>query len=207
MTGQGSIARLGLVLIGAALVVGACGGGGPTQAATQAVTTTGVPATAAPPTVTPVVTPAATVAPTAAADPMDDMAIAAPYSFEPLDPVLANVFIDAMEQSMGSMAAVFSVGVRSAVQDGDTKAWVVVVEAPDLPISALAMLNGAATGAAGEEGTIEKQTIEGAPVRIVTSPTTIAALTVIGDDKLVMCIAVSKSAAVNVITAVLKANK
>lgn len=67
------------------------------------------------------------------------------------------------------------------------------------------MLNGAASGAAGDEGTIEKRTIEGAPVRIVTSPTTIAALTVI-DDKLVMCIAVSKSAAVNVVTAVIKAN-
>ena len=137
-------------------------------------------------------------------DPSDELEIGAPYSFEPLDQDLAKVFIDSMEQSLGSMADFFEVGVKSAVVDGRSAAWVIVMRSPDIPVSGRVLLDAAAEGAAAG-AKIEERQIEGHPVRIVKSEGIYSVMTVV-DGALIMVLSGVKADGVEVATAILKAN-
>lgn len=209
-----SNSRLGpasLVLASAAFLVGACGASAPsaTPIVTAAPTATPLVTPAPTPTPTPTPTPAPTPVPSptaaAAIDPANDLRIAAPYTLEPLGDALGALFVEAMKESMGSFGDVFQVGVRSAVKDGDTVAWVVAVRFADLPMSDIALLDGAAAGAAGDND-IEKRKILDRPVRIIRSEGLYGALTVLGDD-LVFAMAEAKADAVGAITAIIKASQ
>ena len=167
-------------------------------------------ATTPPATTPPVITlPPSTTAPSGGAevDPAEDLEIAAPYALDPLDEAIATFFVQAMEQSLGSLADVFDVGVRSATKGGDAVAFVIVMGFPDLPIGMKALLDGAAQGAAGSGGTVETQSIGGQDVRIVEVQGQTFVLMVI-DDELVMVIAQSftKKDSVDVATALIAAN-
>ena len=199
-----------VTLMVGAFALSACGGA-PSAAPSTATAATAGPTAAATP-------PAATAGPTTAAsapaatggtavDPAEDLEIAAPYSFRPLDPNLAAFFISTMEASLGAMADVFDVGVREAIQNGQPAAYVIVMRFPNLPIGTEALLDGAAEGAAGSGGTVENQTIGGEPVRIVAVQGQTFLLTLVGDD-LVMVIAPTgtKKDAVDVTTAIISAN-
>jgi len=193
-----------------AFVLAACGGGAPTAAPSTAA------GTPAPATTPPVTTPPVTAAPPSDApisqapgvDPSDELEIAAPYSFAPLDEALAATFIQAMESSLGQMADVFDVGVKSAVKNGATTSWVIVMRFPELGIGEEQLLEGAASGAAGGSGVnVEKTKIGGKDVRIIEAQGSAITLTVTGND-LVMVIPLlgGKQEAVAVITAIIDAN-
>jgi hypothetical protein len=202
LSAKAALDRARVAVLAGVFVVSACGGNAATTAPTVLPTTEQTVA----PTATPEVTVAPTVlpSPSAAIDPMDDIKIDAPYAFQPLDEALAQVFISAMEKSLGSMASVFHVGVRSAVKGTTSVAFVIGMDFPDLPTTDLALLDGAAAGAAGQ-GTVEKQTILGQPVRVVNTNGQAAVLTIVNHN-LVMAIGSSKTEGIAVITAIISAN-
>jgi hypothetical protein len=202
-----------VALIIGAFALSACGGPTASTAPTSPAATSAAPTTAAttpPATTPPVITlPPGTAAPTGGAkvDPADDLEIDAPYSLDPLDEAIAGFFVTAMEQSLGSLADVFDVGVRSATKGGEAVAFVIVMGFPDLPVGMNALLDGAAEGAAGSGGTVETRNIGGQDVRIVEVQGQTFVLMVI-DDELVMVIAQSftKKDSVDVATALIGAN-
>jgi hypothetical protein len=187
-----------------AFVAAACGGTAATSAPTAAptVAVTVPPVTAAP-------TEAATQAPAetggTAADPAEDLQIGGDFTFRPLDENIAQFFVAAMEQSLGSMADVLEVGVREAVKDGQSAGFVIVMRFPGLPVTGDALLDGAAQGAAQGSGTVEDRTIGGQSVKIVGAEGQAAALTMLGDD-LVMAVGVSEKLSVDIMTALIEAN-
>lgn len=202
-----------VALIIGAFALSACGGPTVTSAPATPGATSAAPSTAAttPPATTPPVTtlPPGSAPPTGGAkvDPADDLEIAAPYSLAPLDEQIASFFVTAMEQSLGSMADVFDVGVRSATKGGQAVAFVIVMGFPDLPVGMNALLEGAAQGAAGQGGTVETRNIGGQDVRIVEVQGQTFVLMVV-DNELVMVIAQSftKKDSIDVATALIGAN-
>jgi hypothetical protein len=208
MTSHPKLGRIGLTLMLGALVAGACGGPSVSPAATAVVTP--APQTFAPTPTAVAVTPAATVAPSASAvDPSDDLEIGAPYAIEPMEPALAEMFITAMQNSLGELAPLLQVGAKSAVVDGDTVAWIIAMRIPDLPISETALLDGAAEGGAGTTGTIEEITIDGHDVRVienVTGGTTLYSVLAMVDGDMVMTIGAVKADCINVMTSLLSSN-
>jgi hypothetical protein len=212
MTSLSALRKSSAAFISVAFVAAACGGGTPsmapsTAAGTAAAPTTGAtapPASSALVTLPPGTEPPASEAP--GVDPSAELEIAAPYTLAPLDEALAATFINAMKGSLGQMADVFSVGVRSAVKNGATTSWVIVMRFPELGVGEEALLDGAAAGAAGT-GNVEKTTIGGSPVRIIEAQGSAITLTVNGND-LVMVVPLlgGKKEAVAVITAIIEAN-
>ena len=215
MTSLGALRKASVGLLVGAFAVSACGGGTPTTAPSAGAATQGAPSTAA---TTPpassgglITLPPSSNAPASTepgVDPSDELEIAAPYTFAPLDENLAATFIQAMESSLGQMADVFDVGVKSAVKDGSTTAWVIVMRFPELGIGEEQLLEGAASGAAGGSGVnVEKTKIGGKSVRIIEAQGSAITLTVSGSD-LVMVIPLlgGKQEAVAVITAIIDAN-
>jgi hypothetical protein len=198
------------ILIGA-FALSACGGN----------TASSVPTTAGAASVAPTVaatTPPASTAPTSAAtdappettapagDPADDLEIAPPYTLEPLDEQVAAQFVTAMEGSLGSMGDLIDFGFRSAVKDGDTTAWVVVVRFPDLPMTNKALLDQVSQGASGNGGTVEELTIGGEPARVISAQGQSMVVTLVGDDVVMVIGFISKKASVDVATALIEAN-
>lgn len=213
MTSLSALRKASVALIVGAFAVSACGGTTPTAAPSTAAGTAAPPSVAvtSPPASTPpVVTlppasePPATQEPDV--DPSAELEIAAPYQFAPLDENLAQTFIQAMEASLGQMADVFDVGVRSAVKDGATTSWVIVMRFPELGVGEKALLDGAASGAAGGAN-VEKMNIGGKPVRVIEAQGSAITITVNGND-LVMVIPLlgGKKEAIAVITAIIEAN-
>jgi hypothetical protein len=201
--------KASVALIIGAFALSACGGPAATAVPSSGGAGSAAPTGAAtiPPATTPPVTEAPSAGPTGGAevDPAEDLEIAAPYSFEPLDEQIAAIFVTAMEQSLGALADVFQVGVRSAVKDGQSEAFVIVMAFPDLPIGGKALLDGAAQGAAGAGGTVETRDIGGESVRIVEAQGQAFVLSMV-DNELVMVIGQSKKASIDVTTAIIEAN-
>jgi hypothetical protein len=193
------------LLIGA-FALSACGGGGTTTLApSTAAVTSPAPTTAA---TTPPATTAATDAPATtgpAGDPADDLEIAAPYELEPLDENLAAAFVSAMEGSLGSMGDLIEFGFRSAVEDGNAAAWVIVVRFPDLPITNKQMLDQIAEGASGS-GTVEELTIAGEPARVISAQGQSLVVTLVEDDVVMVIGFISKKVTVDVTRALIEAN-
>jgi hypothetical protein len=200
------------LLIGA-FALSACGGNPPSPAASAArgaspaasVAGSTPPSSSAP-------SADATAAPSAggsAVDPADDLEIAAPYALAPLNEQATALFNAFIEQSSASVGDVFDVGYRAVTKDGGAQpvAVVIVMSFTGLPVTAEALLDGVAQGSAGAGGSVESQTIGGAPVRIVEAETQTIVMTVVGDE-LVMAIATSrtKKDSVDVATAVIEAN-
>lgn len=193
----------GALLIGA-FIVAACGGT-PSPAASTVAVTSPAPTTAA---TTPPVTTAPTVAATSApaGDPSANLKIAAPYTLEPLDEQLAAAFVSAMEGSLGSMGDLIEFGFRSAVKDGDTAAWVIVVAFPDLPMTSKQLLDQVSEGASGGGNTVEEITIAGEPARVVSAQGQAMVVTLVGDDIVMVIGFISKKASIDVATALVEAN-
>ena len=198
-----------VALVLGAFALGACGGGTPTAGPSTAAVTSPAPTLAATTPATTEPPPAATDAPATldpAVDPADDLEIDAPYTFRPLDEAIAQIFVSAMEQSLGELADVFQIGVREAVRDGDSAAYVIVMRFPDLPIAGEALLDGAAEGATQSGGTVESRTIAGESVRVVDAQGQTIVMALIDDDLVMIISLSSKSVGIHVATAILEAN-
>ena len=193
-----------VALIIGAFALSACGGS-PTAAPSTAPVTSPAPTVAAS-------APAETAEPTVAAstapagDPSANLKIAAPYSLEPLDEQLAAAFVSAMEGSLGSMGELIEFGFRSAVKDGNTEAWVIVVGFPDLPMTNKQLLDQVSEGAAGGGNTVEEITIGGEPARVVSAQGQAMVITLVGDDIVMVIGFISKKASIDVATALVEAN-
>ena len=192
-----------------AFALSACGGGTPTPGPSTAPVTSPAPTVAA---TTPAVTSAPSAAPSVAAttapggDPSANLKIAAPYSLEPLDEQLAAAFVSAMEGSLGAMGDLIEFGFRSAVKDGDTAAWVIVVRFPDLPITNKQMLDQISEGASGGDSTVEEVTIAGEPARVISAQGQSMVVTLVGDDIVMVIGFISKKSSIDVATALVEAN-
>ena len=211
MTSTSALRKLSAAFLLGAFALSACGGGTPTAAPTSGTPTSAAstpavtppPATDAPATDAPATEAPATSAP--GADPADDLAIAAPYTFQPLDENIAALFETQMQQSLGSMAGVFEIGFRSAVRDGQTEAWVIVMRFPDLPITAKALLDQIAQGASQGGGSVESTTLGGEPARIISAQGQALVVSLAGNS-VVMTVGTAKKATINVATAIAEAN-
>jgi len=210
LTSLSALRKTSVALLIGAFALSACGGGGtPTAAPSTAAVTTPAPTVAA-------TTPATTEPPAAetdapatldpAVDPADDLEIDAPYTFRALDEAIAQIFVTAMKSSLGEMADVFQIGVREAVRDGESAAYVIVMRFPDLPIAGKALLDGAAEGATQSGGTVEKRTIAGNDVRVVETQGQTIVISLLDDDLVMVISLTSKSVGINVATAILEAN-
>lgn len=206
MTSLSAPRKANVALLIGAFALSACGGGGTTTLApSTAAVTSPAPTTAA---TTPPATTAATDAPATtgpAGDPADDLEIAAPYELEPLDENLAAAFVSAMEGSLGSMGDLIEFGFRSAVEDGNAAAWVIVVRFPDLPITNKQMLDQIAEGASGS-GTVEELTIAGEPARVISAQGQSLVVTLVEDDVVMVIGFISKKVTVDVTRALIEAN-
>lgn len=209
MTSLSAPRKASVAVIIGAFALGACGGGNPSAApstATAASPAPSVAVTAPPATTEPTTAPtvAATTAP--AGDPSADLKIAAPYSLEPLDEQLAAAFVTAMEGSLGAMGDLIEFGFRSAVKDGDTEAWVIVIRFPDLPMTNKALLDQISEGATGGGGTVEEVTIGGEPARVISAQGQSMVVTLVGDDVVMVVGFISKKSSIDVATALVEAN-
>jgi hypothetical protein len=198
-----------VALIIGAFALAACGGGNPAPAPSTAGTASAAPTTS----VTP---PPATTGPTTAAsqapatldpsvDPAEDLEIAAPYSLDPLDEAIAQMFITAMRQSAGDMGDLFEFGFRSATRDGQTEAWVIVMGFPDLPITSKALLDQIVEASTSGGGTVEELTIGGEPARLLEQGGQ-SIVVMLNGDELLMIIGTAKKATVDVAKAIGEAN-
>jgi len=199
------------LLIGAS-AIGACGGGAPTVAPSTATGTQAAPSTPStpPPTTLPGTSEpsAAATAPSSsgsAVDPADDLKIAAPYTFTPLDENMAALFETQMQTSLGAMASVFSFGFRSAVKDGQTDAFVIVMRFPDLPMSPKQLLDQIAGGATTSGGSVEEIKIGGESARLVSTQGQALVISLVGND-VIMTVGTSKKASLDVAEAIAAAN-
>lgn len=209
MTSLSAPRKASLALLIGAFALSACGGTTPSAAPSTAPTASPGPTVAATTPATTEPPAAATDAPAtggAAVDPADDLEIAAPYSLEPLDEQLAAAFVTAMEQSLGGMADVFDIGFRSAVKDGDSQAWVIVMRFPDLPMTNEMLLDQISEGASGGGSTVEEVTIAGQPARVVTAQGQSFVVTLVGDDIVMVIGFISKNVTVDVAKALIEAN-
>lgn len=192
-----------------AFLVSACGGSTPPSGTPAAVVSAAPTAEAVTPAPTQAPTPAPTTLPTPTAapeiDPAGALEIAPPYELELLDPALADLFTTSMEESMGAFGDIFEIGVRSAVEDGETIAWVIAMSFPDMPMSDLSLLDGAAAGAASG-GDVEQRTILDHPVRIIDADGLSGVLTIVGNT-LIIAMAEGESGAISVVTAIIEASE
>jgi hypothetical protein len=198
-----------VALIIGAFALSACGGGNPSPAPSTATAASVAPTVAAtPPPATTEPTTAPTVAATTApaGDPSANLKIAAPYSLEPLDEQLAAAFVSAMEGSLGAMGDLIEFGFRSAVKDGNTAAWVIVVRFPDLPMTSKQLLDQISEGASGGGNTVEEITIGGEPARVVSAQGQAMVVTLVGDDIVMVIGFISKKSSIEVATALVEAN-
>ena len=206
MTSTSALRKLSAAFLVGAFALSACGGspspaptsGTPTSVATTPAPATDTPTTAAPPSEAPAST-------AAGEDPAEDLSIGGGYTFEELDENIAALFETQMQQSLGSMAGVFEIGFRSAVKDGQTDAWVIVMRFPDLPITAKALLDQIAEGATQGGGTVESTTLGGEPARVISSQGQALVVSLAG-DAVVMTVGTAKKATIDVATAIAEAN-
>jgi len=209
LTSLTALRKASVALLIGAFALSGCGGGNPTSVPSTAVTSP-PPTTAVSDAPTTEPSSAASPAPASSTDtsvdPAEGYEIGAPYSLEPLDENLAAAFVTAMEQSLGGMADVFEIGFRSAVKDGDSQAWVIVMRFPDLPITNKALLDQISQGATGGGGTVDEVTIAGEPARVVSSQGQSFVVTLVGDDIVMVIGFISKNVSVDVTKALIEAN-
>lgn len=212
MTAPSALRPLGAAILVGAFALAACGGGASpapsTASATPGATVaiTPAPATDAPATAAPPSTGAgATLDPNV--DPADDLEIGAPYSFAELDPAVGQMFVTMMEQSLGSMASSFNVGVREIQEKGTTAGILIVMRFPDLPIAGDALLDAVAQGASQSGGgaTVEERTIAGESVRVLDAQGQEVVLYLRGDD-LIMVIGSGGAKSTDITKALIDAN-
>ncbi|HEX8026695.1 MAG TPA: hypothetical protein VF484_10855 [Candidatus Limnocylindrales bacterium] len=164
------------------VIVAACGSSSaPSAAPTAAPTVAPTAAPTAAPTVAPTVAASVGAGESAKPDPAVGLNIAAPYTLAPLAPALETQMETAMTAAMGSMASIVQIGARTAEKDGVTQSYVIVMRLPGVPITGAGFLDSVAGGAAGTTGTIEKTTIGGKDVRVVTSGANVNMLVILGD--------------------------
>jgi hypothetical protein len=208
------LGRAGLALISAAFVLSACGGTTPTAAPSSGAATTPpvttapaseAPATEAPATEAPATEAPATEEPATGEDPMDDLQIAAPYEFAPLDETIARLFEDQMERSLGEMAGAFDIGFRSANRGGETDAFVIAMRFPDLPITTKKLIETMADGMTASGGSVETVQIGGEPAKVVSVQGQTLVISAVG-RVIIMSVGTAKKATVNVATAIAEAN-
>jgi len=106
-------------VLGVALVVGACGASASPS-----------PSPTATPSPTPSPTPTAAPSASGPVDPAADLAIAAPYTLQELDPASASTIQAAMEKGMGAFTSVIHVGTRTVSKAGATVGYVMVIAFP-----------------------------------------------------------------------------
>lgn len=165
--------RLALFAATVALAAAACGGSSsPSPVATA--TPTAVPPTATPEpsiAVTPEPSVAATPAGSAsAADPTEDLAIAAPFALEPLQGGMGELMRDTIQQQLGSLAGAIPIGARQVSRDGAPAGFVLAMDVSGIPGSdtdafATSLLQGL-QGAAGE-GQVRQEEIGGITVSVI----------------------------------------
>ena len=197
-----------MALIIGAFALSACGGGTPSAAPSTAPVTSPASTVAA-------TAPADTLEPTAAAsapatldpsvDPAEDLQIAPPYSLDPLDEQIAQMFVTAMKQSAGEMGDLFQFGFRSATRDGQTEAWVIVMGFPDLPITSKALLDQIVKASTSGGGTAETVTIDGEEARVLSQGGQ-AIVVMLNGDELLMIVGTERKATVDVAKAIGEAN-
>lgn len=182
-------------VIVAALVVAACGA-----------TPTPAPTPSPSPTLAPSPTPSPTSAPSPSPlpDPSEGLAIAPPYSLEPIEPTIGAALDAAMRTALGSMAGVVEVGARTAAKGGETASYVVVMRIPGVPVSSPAFLDGVAAGMAGTSGKVTSKTILGTAVRVVSASTGGGVVFVLG-DRIIMVLGAAEAVEVAVATAIIQA--
>ena len=209
MTSLSAPRKASVALLIGAFALSACGGGGtPTPGPSTATVTSPAPSTAA---TTPATTepPAATDVPAtggAVVDPADDLAIAAPYTLEPLDEQIAAMFVNAMKQSVsGDNANLVQFGFRTAAKAGTTEAWVIVMGFPGLPIAGNALLDKITDSATAGGGTVDELTIGGKSARYLEQGGQSLVLMLNGDE-LLMIVGTAKKATVDVAKAIAEAN-
>lgn len=201
--------KASVALIIGAFALSACGGGTPSPAASTATVTSPVPtvaATAAADTLEP--SAAASAAPATldpSVDPAEDLQIAPPYSLDPLDEQIAQMFVTAMKQSAGEMGDLFQFGFRSATRAGQTEAWVIVMGFPDLPITSKALLDQIVEAATSGGGTAETVTIGGEEARVLSQGGQ-AIVVMLNGDELLMIVGTERKATVDVAKAIGEAN-
>ena len=197
---EGRLARRrGIVAVAlAALVVAACG-----AAATPVPSPTPSPSPTVAPTPSPTPTPAASPSPLP--DPSEGLAIAAPYTLEPVEPAIGAALDAAMRSALGSMATVVQVGARTAATGGVTASYVVVMRIPGVPMSSPAFLDGLATGVAGEGGKYASKTILGTSVRVVSARSGGMVVFITG-DRIVIVVGAADAVELAVATAIIQAN-
>jgi hypothetical protein len=186
-------------LVVMAVLVAACGTGpaSPSPAAQGTPTRAADPSTAASSTVG---------SPVAGLDPIANLSIAAPYTFEPLDAAQAAQ-IQQIQNGLGAMATIVQIGARM-VKKSDTSAGLLLGMAfPGVPLDSAALVDSVVGGAAGKAGgTMTTRTIGGQQVRLVEGPTTsIAGYPRAGT--IVLAYGRSLSEAVGIITAVIDASE
>jgi len=190
--------RFAPVIVGVLLVafVAGCGTGS---------TTTPAPTVA--PTVA--VTPAPSVAGSPAAsksDPAVGLAIASPYTLGTLPAALEAGMETAMTAAMGSMASIVQIGARTADKAGVTQSYVLVLRLPGVPITAPNFLDSIAGGAAGTTGTIDKTTVSGVDVRVVTTAAGQPQTIFIVGDRIILVTVGTKDIELDVAKALIAAN-
>lgn len=213
MISLSALRKSGVALMILTFVVAACGGGSPTVAPSTATATQAAPpstAATAPPSSQAVVTlPPGTDAPSsggAAVDPADDLEIAAPYTLDPLDEQIAGVFVTAMEQAIsGPMADVVQFGFRTAMKDGATQAWVIVMAFPGVPIGGSALLDQIVQSATAGGGTAKEIKVGGKDARLMEQGGQSFVIMVNGDEFL-MIVGTAKDATLDTARALAEAN-
>ena len=167
------------------------------------------------PTATPRPTPPATLDPTAKptprlsppVDPTTGLRIAAPYELQRLDPVTNAAYEAAMGKALGSLSSSPRVGIRQATNSGSPSGFVMVLEFNDPNVAHMTgFLDAVAGGSAASLGAkLGKKTILGTAVRYASSAQGAFAAYLHG-EAVVYVITATSNAALDVITAVIKAN-
>jgi hypothetical protein len=212
MTSPSALRTSSVALIILAFVVTACGGGTPSAAPSTAAVTQAAPSTA--PTTPPVTEPPATQPPAStgaeatldpSVDPAADLKIAAPYTLDPLDEQIAQIFVTAMKSSAGQMGDLFQFGFRTATKDGQAEAWVIVMAFPDIPMTSKQLLDQISGAATSGGGTVEDTTIGGDPAKLIEQGGQSIVMLLNGNE-LLMIVGTSKKATLNSAEAIAKAN-
>ncbi len=214
-------------LVVAALLVTGCaaGSGAPPSTPPAALTSPAAPThaaaarTATPrPTATPTPrpTPTATAAPTSkpsakpssSADPIAGLRIAAPYGLQHLDPIMNAAYEAAMSKALGSLGSTVRIGIRQAAKSGSPAGFVMVLVFVDPSVAQMTgFLDAVAGGSASSlGGKLGKKTIAGRPVRYASSAQGAFAAYLRGESVVYVITSTTKSA-LDVVTAVIKANR
>jgi hypothetical protein len=188
-----------------ALLAAACGG---STAPTASPTASPAAATTASPASTVGATPASTASQAAASSPGADAAaglrIALPYTLEPLDASQAGQ-IDQVKNGLGAMASVVQVGVRQVKKAGANDGLLLAMAFPGVPVPG-SFLDSMATAAAGSNGKVTSQTINGQDVKLIEGSSTHVAAYAHGST-MVFVYGQSADETVAIVTAVIQASE